>query len=1051
MHANSNGVAANSRSNLWESLRTKLDVAKWKPARADGIIVSELADRAGAYFVLKNPSTHTYHRLSLREYWVWQQLDGKSTVQELIVAYFHEYKSFAFALVVGLVQQLFEKQMLREQPEFVLTNLHQELEHRTLFHKLFNPEHGILTRQFVIRHFDERITRLYRAGAWILFRRLVLILFATVAFAGSVLYLKILSDPKTYPFIERGTGITLTVVVLYILAIIPIVLHELAHALATKHYKREVYQGGLLLYYGLPAAYVDITDIWLEGKWHRVAAGLAGPFTSILVAGICTIWLIGAAGEEYAPLLFQIATIGFVTSLVNLNPALKLDGYYVLSDALEISNLRERSFAFFRFKFLPRLFQRTEWTRDEYFFLAYAALTVAWTGYAAFLAWLAYHTRIAPSIESISARVAQEIRVGSIVLLALLALTVIIVLRQKLFAMARRASLQIRRIEQMTRPTPLALAIVLAALLITFVPLVLIREFTELADTLVGVMGIALALYGAVKIAREMRGTYLARAWQLIALAIGLVGIAHVLWGVRFAQYDLTDSIAIALDLSALGLACIAAFISFPALVGLRGSWRAPTTLLLGLGWLSLLTVPLHGPILFGVTLHLFPVLLLLGGVVHWQMAHPPPLTQRTAQHAGTINEQMQNAFIALTESMFAQLRASFGQGNALRVQARFNLRSRERDWGIQFADEKAKLATAQEQNSAADTADLCAAVLSSLLYSTAHAVGESFARTAFARAYDALPWDEREVIAENVLPQTRYAEGLAEQFAQARQDSAVLLERAPLFADFTREELSAIARELRIEHFPRGDIIIHQGDTGDKFYIIRRGRVQVTQRNAQGFERVVNHLESGDYFGEAALLTGAPRNATIRAVTSISTFTLSKRPFDQLVRAGFRGRDKMDAVAQRAALLRRIPIFSDFDNLELRRVVGQLESSVVPAGQTIIQQGEQGDKFYIIESGEVSVQVHTPQGESVEQVRLSDGEFFGEIALLMNVPRIATVIAVKPTRLLALGADAFNELVRQSQGVNRALERTGSRRILLVAHDQNLSSFQQSDTIHVS
>ena len=75
-----------------------------------------------------------------------------------------------------------------------------------------------------------------------------------------------------------------------------------------------------------------------------------------------------------------------------------------------------------------------------------------------------------------------------------------------------------------------------------------------------------------------------------------------------------------------------------------------------------------------------------------------------------------------------------------------------------------------------------------------------------------------------------------------------------------------------------------------------------------------------------------------------------------------------------------------------------------------------------------------------VEQARLSEGEYFGEIALLMNVPRTATVIALKPSALLALSADAFNDLVRQSHSVSRALERTGSRRMLLLAQSHALA-----------
>lgn len=1005
----------------------RLDATKWKPARADGIVISELGDRAGAYYVLKNPRTHTYLRLSPREYWVWQALDGARTVQELIVAYFTAHQAFAFGLVVGLVQQLFEKHMLRDQPEFIFTNLQHKLQHRTLLRKLFDPEHGILTRQFIIVRFDQLIARLYRAGGWIFFTRFALAIFIALGIVGSWLYLQILGDAR---FHFAASSLRITVVLLYLVAIIPIALHELAHALATKHFKREVYRGGLMLYYGLPAAFVDTTDIWLERKRHRVAVALAGPFTSILVASICSIGLVLAPDAGYAPVLFQIASIGFFISLINLNPALPLDGYYVMSDLLEVPKLRERSFAFFRHKFLPKLFLRNPWTREEIIFLAFGAITAAWTGYSIYIGYIIYRTRIMQTALQFFGTPAREVRILALVSLATFALVAIIFLRRTIFQLARAVAVQIRRIERLTRPVPLALALVLVAILLTFVPLALIPELIEWVDTLVGVVAIAFGLHSAVRIAREMRGTYAARAWQIIAFALGLVGAAHIFWGLRSAP----DAIAIALDVTALALASVATFISFPVLVGLRGSWRSATTLIFGLGWLSLLIVFASNENFPGVALHLLPVLLLLGGVLHWQMAHPITLTASPAPaHTLTTNEQLHNAFCSLADSVLEQLRASFGNANAARAVSRFNVRARERDWGMEIVEGKMNFALPKSL-SAVDFADLIAAALSSLLHLIVQTVGENFTRAAIAHAYDALSWDEREVIAESVLAQTRYAEGLAEQFAQVRQDVAGLLERAPLFADFTRDELLAVSERLRMEHFARGDVIINQGDPGDRFYIIRRGHVQVTQRDAHGYEHIVNQLDSGDYFGEAALLTGAPRNATVRAVTSVSTFTLSKRAFDQLVRPDFRGRDKMDTAARRAALLRRIPIFADFDNLELRRVVGQLESKSVQGSEIIFEQGDLGDKFYIIEAGQVAVEIIAPDGERVEQARLGAGEYFGEIALLMNVPRTATITTLEPTQLLVLGADAFNDLVRQSRNVSRSLERTSSRRMLLLA-----------------
>ncbi len=1029
---NSSLDSPSADTNLWQSIKTRLDAAKSKPARAQDIIARELHDRSGTYYVLKNPHVHSYLRLSPREYWVWGQLDGARTIKELIVAYFQAYGSFAFGLVVGLIQQLYEKQMLRDQPQFLFASLSRNLKQRTLIHKLFNPERGLLTRRFLIARFDGLITRLYRAGAWIFFTRFAQVLYLAVAAIGIYLFIRILGDPQ-FRFTERNLGAT--IVLLWVAATLSSTLHEMGHALATKHYGREVYRGGLMLYYGLPAAFVDTTDIWLESKRPRVAVALAGPLTSILIASLCSILLWFSPSAIYSPILFQIASIAFFITFLNLNPTLRLDGYYILSDLLEITSLRERSFAFFRHTLIQKILKRERLTRDEIIFVFFGLLTVAWIGYSIFLAIFVYRVRVNQAVQDIFGTPPREFRWLAIAFLILIALSLIFFLRRQIYQLGKTGIAIVRRVELFSQPNIVALLMVALAMILAFVPYVLVPEVVDWLDSVLGAIAITFALIFAVRTAREMRGTIMARAWQLIVMSLGVIAIAHILWGITWER---SDAIATVLDLIALALAGLAAVLSAPVLFGLKGSWRAVTTILFGLSWLSLLATLTYNDILPGVVLHLFSVLMLLCSLLHWQLAQSSPAIRVHAPGVAlTTNEQLWNGFRSLAESVLEELRVTFGSGNASRAQSLFNSISFARDWGMDLVGGKLKILRSEDMT-VADLADLLAAALSSLLRRIAQMVGESPTRAALAHAYDVLSWDQREVIADYILNQVEYAEGLAEQFTSTRQDVVSLLQRVPLFANFTIDELRSIGEHLNREHYRRGETIIRQGDMGARFYIVRRGSVQVSRRNADGLKLPLAELESGDYFGQAAMLTGEPHDATVRARTPVSVFTLDKKSFDLLVRAGFRGRDKLDVAIKRVGLLRRIPIFADFDSLELQQIAAKLESVYVEGGQTIVEQGDLGDKFYIIESGEVDVTTHHHNGEAVQQARLGSGEYFGEIALLMNVPRTATVVAVKPTELLALGADPFNELVSQSQSISRALERASSRRMLLISQSMS-------------
>jgi signal-transduction protein with cAMP-binding, CBS, and nucleotidyltransferase domain len=105
--------------------------------------------------------------------------------------------------------------------------------------------------------------------------------------------------------------------------------------------------------------------------------------------------------------------------------------------------------------------------------------------------------------------------------------------------------------------------------------------------------------------------------------------------------------------------------------------------------------------------------------------------------------------------------------------------------------------------------------------------------------------------------------------------------------------------------------------------------------------------------------------------------------------------------------LLGAIPIFAPLATLTLERLARVMIPIEVPTGAVIIQQGDIGDRFYVLASGHVKV---TMDGQHVDAH--GPGGYFGEVALLRNIPRTATVIARTPVRLYALEREAFLEAV---------------------------------------
>src|SRR5438270_7093584 len=92
-----------------------------------------------------------------------------------------------------------------------------------------------------------------------------------------------------YTLYEIGGSAVLTLVLLVVLALVALAVHELGHGLAVKHAGRRVHEAGVRLYFGLPAAFVDTTDIWMAHPRQRLLTAFAGPWTGLVLAGLCAV------------------------------------------------------------------------------------------------------------------------------------------------------------------------------------------------------------------------------------------------------------------------------------------------------------------------------------------------------------------------------------------------------------------------------------------------------------------------------------------------------------------------------------------------------------------------------------------------------------------------------------------------------------------------------------------------------------------------------------------------------------------------------------------
>jgi CRP-like cAMP-binding protein len=212
----------------------------------------------------------------------------------------------------------------------------------------------------------------------------------------------------------------------------------------------------------------------------------------------------------------------------------------------------------------------------------------------------------------------------------------------------------------------------------------------------------------------------------------------------------------------------------------------------------------------------------------------------------------------------------------------------------------------------------------------------------------------------------------------------------------------------------------VRQGEPGERFYLIESGAYEVLVDG-----QPIARLARGDFFGERALLRDAPRAATVVALGPGRLFWLDRGAFRAMVARDVETWSKLENALVQRAELAAIPLFRDLTPVQLDLLLTRLIPVRVQMGQAILRQGDPGDRFYIIRSGEVVV---LRDGRVL--TRLGPGNTFGEIALLRNTPRTASVRATVPCELLALEAADFHDLLLAYCERAGALERLSHLRL---------------------
>ena len=240
----------------------------------------------------------------------------------------------------------------------------------------------------------------------------------------------------------------------------------------------------------------------------------------------------------------------------------------------------------------------------------------------------------------------------------------------------------------------------------------------------------------------------------------------------------------------------------------------------------------------------------------------------------------------------------------------------------------------------------------------------------------------------------------------EALLDRARMLTRVPFLSGLNGPAYVAIASHLEDERVDAGGIVVTIGEPGDRFYLVRSGKLEALDADGG----VLATIGPGEGFGELALLDRTPRGATVRAVEPSALWSLDRGHFQRWVSERYEIAGRIRASAEQRETLAALPFFEGLQPLELARILPLMRTVRVPAGEAVFREGDAGDRYYVIREGEAEV---AAGGQTLR--RIGPGAGFGDLALLFGQPRSATVTAATDLVLAALGRNEFTWLVQRS------------------------------------
>ncbi|MBC8289232.1 MAG: hypothetical protein H8E37_02845, partial [Planctomycetes bacterium] len=297
------------------------------------------------YWVIKDPAGLKYYRLQQEQYEVLKLLDGERSLEHVRDEMLAIMPTVRLQLsdIQHLITDLHEKGLVysnREGQGAALIKKHSEEKKK----KFFNTLRSLLYVRLPGWDPESVLTVIYPFFRWMFSPVGVALFAATVLTSWGLLAVQFDAFRQELPEFQQFFGWPNLIYMWMVLGVCKII-HEFGHGLGCKHFGGECHEMGVMLLVFSPCLYCDVSDSWmLRNKWARIMIGAAGMYIEILLSAFAIfVWWYTTDGMLHMLALNTFFVTTITTVIFNANPLMRFDGYYMMSDFLEIPNLRPKA------------------------------------------------------------------------------------------------------------------------------------------------------------------------------------------------------------------------------------------------------------------------------------------------------------------------------------------------------------------------------------------------------------------------------------------------------------------------------------------------------------------------------------------------------------------------------------------------------------------------------------------------------------------------------------------------------------------------------------